>query len=189
MPWNKANQTKLTKTNTSTPLFLGDLKIQLTLTRISLLFSQYRYLPTSLLTENYYMDLLTRRVLFSLNSRCHPHDTTSHSYLQITIHNCHLRHSSLFHGIPDKLYLIAPGPPDEIMNSVTSSLFQLLFTSNLFSSSDLLLKMLKYHLTETLGTGSGISRFGLVWFGLVLWQINHCSLFNAKSCLFMYIRY
>ena len=23
--------------------------------------------------------------------------------------------------------------------------------------------------------------FGLVWFGLVLWHINHCSLFNAKS--------
>ena len=28
--------------------------------------------------------------------------------------------------------------------------------------------------------GDGIG-FGLVWFGLVLWHINHCWLFNAKS--------
>ena len=27
----------------------------------------------------------------------------------------------------------------------------------------------------------------LVWFGWVLWHINHCKLFNAKSCLYMYI--
>ena len=27
----------------------------------------------------------------------------------------------------------------------------------------------------------------LVWFGLVLWHINHCWLFNAKSCLYIYI--
>ena len=29
----------------------------------------------------------------------------------------------------------------------------------------------------------------LVWFGLVLWHINHCRLFNAKSSLYIYIRY
>ena len=28
--------------------------------------------------------------------------------------------------------------------------------------------------------------FGLVWFGLVLWHINHCWLFNAKS-IFIHI--
>ena len=28
-----------------------------------------------------------------------------------------------------------------------------------------------------------------VWFGLVLWHINHCRLFNAKSTLYTYIRY
>ena len=27
---------------------------------------------------------------------------------------------------------------------------------------------------------------GLVWFGLVLWHINHCNLFNAKS-IFIHI--
>ena len=25
--------------------------------------------------------------------------------------------------------------------------------------------------------------------GLVLWYINHCRLFNAKSCLYMHIKY
>ena len=29
----------------------------------------------------------------------------------------------------------------------------------------------------------------LVWFGLVLWHINHCRLFNAKSSLYIYIKY
>ena len=29
----------------------------------------------------------------------------------------------------------------------------------------------------------------LVWFGLVLWHINHCRLFNAKSSLYIYIEY
>ena len=28
-----------------------------------------------------------------------------------------------------------------------------------------------------------------VWFGLFLWHINHCWLFNAKSFLCIYIRY
>ena len=29
-----------------------------------------------------------------------------------------------------------------------------------------------------------------IWFGLVeLWHINHCKLFNAKSCLYIYIEY
>ena len=28
--------------------------------------------------------------------------------------------------------------------------------------------------------------FSLIWFGLVLWHINHCGLFNAKSGLFIY---
>ena len=26
-------------------------------------------------------------------------------------------------------------------------------------------------------------------FGLVLWHINHCRLFNTKSCLYIYIKY
>ena len=29
----------------------------------------------------------------------------------------------------------------------------------------------------------------LVWFGLDLWHINHCRLFNAKSSLYICIRY
>ena len=29
--------------------------------------------------------------------------------------------------------------------------------------------------------------FGLVWSGLVLWHINHFTLFNAKYSLYMYI--
>ena len=29
----------------------------------------------------------------------------------------------------------------------------------------------------------------MTWFGLVLWHINHCRLFNAKSSLFIYIKY
>ena len=33
------------------------------------------------------------------------------------------------------------------------------------------------------------SRFGLVWFRLVLWHINHGRLFNAKSCLNIYNSY
>ena len=28
-----------------------------------------------------------------------------------------------------------------------------------------------------------------VWFGWVLWHINHCWLFNAKSSFYIYIRY
>ena len=28
----------------------------------------------------------------------------------------------------------------------------------------------------------------MIWFGLVLWHINHCRLFNAKSFLYIYIR-
>ena len=31
--------------------------------------------------------------------------------------------------------------------------------------------------------------FGWVWFDWVLWHINHCWLFNAKSSLNIYIRY
>ena len=27
------------------------------------------------------------------------------------------------------------------------------------------------------------------WFGWVLWHINHCRLFNAKSFLYIYIKY
>ena len=27
--------------------------------------------------------------------------------------------------------------------------------------------------------------FGLVWLDLVLWYINHCGLFNAKSSLYI----
>ena len=33
------------------------------------------------------------------------------------------------------------------------------------------------------------SLLGLVWFGLVLWHINHSRLFNAKSSLYIYIKY
>ena len=29
----------------------------------------------------------------------------------------------------------------------------------------------------------------LVWFGLVLWHIKHCRLFNAKFSLYIYIKY
>ena len=29
----------------------------------------------------------------------------------------------------------------------------------------------------------------IVWFDWVLWHINHCGLFNAKSGLFIYIKY
>ena len=28
-----------------------------------------------------------------------------------------------------------------------------------------------------------------IWFGLVLWHTNHCRLFNAKSSLYIYIKY
>ena len=29
----------------------------------------------------------------------------------------------------------------------------------------------------------------MIWFGWVLWHINLCRLFNAKSCLYIYIKY
>ena len=29
----------------------------------------------------------------------------------------------------------------------------------------------------------------MIWFGWVLWYINHCRLFNAKSSLYIYIQY
>ena len=29
----------------------------------------------------------------------------------------------------------------------------------------------------------------MIWFGSVLWHINHCRLFNAKSSLYIYIKY
>ena len=29
----------------------------------------------------------------------------------------------------------------------------------------------------------------IIWFGLVLWHINHCKLFNAKSSFYIYIKY
>ena len=29
----------------------------------------------------------------------------------------------------------------------------------------------------------------MTWFGLVLWHISHYGLFNAKSCLYLYIKY
>ena len=32
-------------------------------------------------------------------------------------------------------------------------------------------------------------KFDLVWFGLVLWYITHCWLFNAKSCFYIYTKY
>ena len=27
----------------------------------------------------------------------------------------------------------------------------------------------------------------MIWFGWVLWHINHCTLFNAKTSLYIYI--
>ena len=33
------------------------------------------------------------------------------------------------------------------------------------------------------------NQFDLVWFGWVLWHINHCRSFNAKSSLYIYIKY
>ena len=29
----------------------------------------------------------------------------------------------------------------------------------------------------------------MIWFGWVLWYINHCRLFNEKSYLYLYIKY
>ena len=29
----------------------------------------------------------------------------------------------------------------------------------------------------------------MIWFGLVFWHINHCRLLNAKSSLYIYIKY
>ena len=29
----------------------------------------------------------------------------------------------------------------------------------------------------------------MIWFGWVLWHINHCRLFDAKSCFYIYIKY
>ena len=29
----------------------------------------------------------------------------------------------------------------------------------------------------------------MIWFGWVLWHINHCRLFNAKFFLYIYIKY
>ena len=29
----------------------------------------------------------------------------------------------------------------------------------------------------------------MIWFGWVLWHINHCRLFNAKSSLYIHIKY
>ena len=29
----------------------------------------------------------------------------------------------------------------------------------------------------------------MIWFGWVLWHINHCRLFNTESSLYIYIKY
>ena len=29
----------------------------------------------------------------------------------------------------------------------------------------------------------------MIWFGWVSWHVNHCRLFNAKSSLYIYIKY
>ena len=34
-----------------------------------------------------------------------------------------------------------------------------------------------------------INYIHLIWLGWVLWHINHCRLFNAKSSLYIYIKY
>ena len=31
--------------------------------------------------------------------------------------------------------------------------------------------------------------YDLVWYGMILWHINHCRLSNAKSSLYIYIKY
>ena len=31
--------------------------------------------------------------------------------------------------------------------------------------------------------------FRMVWFGWILWHINHCRLFNVKYSLYIYIKY
>ena len=34
-----------------------------------------------------------------------------------------------------------------------------------------------------------INSYELVWFGLVLWHINHCMLFKSQIFLYIYIKY
>ena len=34
-----------------------------------------------------------------------------------------------------------------------------------------------------------LNKYDLVWFDLVLWHIKHCRLINAKSSLYIYIKY
>ena len=29
----------------------------------------------------------------------------------------------------------------------------------------------------------------MIWFGCLLWHINYCQLFKAKSCLYIHIEY
>ena len=29
----------------------------------------------------------------------------------------------------------------------------------------------------------------MIWLGWLLWRINHCRIFNAESCLYIYIKY
>ena len=41
--------------------------------------------------------------------------------------------------------------------------------------------------TSALLVWFGLVGLGFVWFGWVLWHINHCRLFNAKSSLYIYI--
>ena len=40
-----------------------------------------------------------------------------------------------------------------------------------------------------ISTDGATSFFNLVWLGWILWHINHCRLFNAKSSLYVYIRH
>ena len=46
-----------------------------------------------------------------------------------------------------------------------------------------------YLMPNPLYTYIPLNIYDLVWFGLVLWLINHCRLFNAKSSLYIYIKY
>ena len=34
-----------------------------------------------------------------------------------------------------------------------------------------------------------LNMYDLAWFGLVLWHVNHCRLFNAKSSLYICVKY
>ena len=48
---------------------------------------------------------------------------------------------------------------------------------------------IKVPIRKKFGNLSYAPRIHMIWFGWVLWHISHCRLFNAKSSLYIYIRY